>query len=235
MSKPTLGVIGTGDFATYLIAALRKGGHDGRILLSPHSPAKAHAIAARYGCEVAADEAGMVGEADWILLAIRPERLEEVLARLSLRPGQMVISAVAGAAVARLRAALGQEAGVVRILPSSYIDTVSQGIVPMYPLPPRSKPCWKRPAGSWCSTRRTSSSWHWLAPAFQAGCIASSRGSKPGSWSAACRRRRPASWLQATSRGRPAMRWRIRTCPLPGFRCDRDRRHLYQSRARLAA
>lgn len=133
MSKPTMGVIGTGDFAAYLIAALRKGGHDGRILLSPHNLAKAQAIAARHGCEVAADEASMVGEADWILLSIRPERLDDVLAGLSLRSGQVAISAVAGATVARLRASLGQDVGVVRIMPSSYIETVSQGIVPMYP------------------------------------------------------------------------------------------------------
>lgn len=133
MSKPTLGVIGTGDFAAYLIGALRKGGHDGRILLSPHNPAKAQAMAIRHGCEVAADEPGMIGEADWILLAIRPEQLQEALARLFLRPGQVVISAVAGATVARLRASLGQGVSVVRIMPSSYIDTVSQGIIPIYP------------------------------------------------------------------------------------------------------
>lgn len=133
MSKPTLCVIGTGDFAAYLIAALRKGGHDGRILLSPHNPAKAQAMAARHGCEVATDDAAMIDEADWILLAIRPEQLHAVLARLSLRPGQVVISAVAGATIAQLRASLGEGISVVRIMPSSYIDTVSQGIIPIYP------------------------------------------------------------------------------------------------------
>jgi pyrroline-5-carboxylate reductase len=36
MNSPTIGVVGTGDFSAYLIAALRKGGFDGRILLSPY-------------------------------------------------------------------------------------------------------------------------------------------------------------------------------------------------------
>jgi len=131
--KPTIGVIGTGDFAAYLIAALRKGGHEGRILLSPYSRSKAEALAARHACEVAADEARLLAEADWVLLAVRPGQLAAALANLSLRPRQLLISAVAGTSIARLRQALGEDVPVVRIMPSSYIDTVGGGVIPMYP------------------------------------------------------------------------------------------------------
>lgn len=131
--KPTIGVIGTGDFATYLIGALRKGGHDGRILLSPYSHKKAEALAERHTCEVAADEERMLAESDWIVLAVRPEQLDAALANLSLLPRHVVISAVAGTTIARLRATLGEDMPVVRIMPSSYIDTVSGGVIPIYP------------------------------------------------------------------------------------------------------
>lgn len=131
--KPTIGVIGTGDFATYLIAALRKGGHDGRILLSPYSRKKAEALAERHACEVAADEERMLAESDWIVLAVRPEQLDAALAKLSLLPRHVVISAVAGMTIAQLRATLGEDNPVIRIMPASYIDTVSGGVIPMFP------------------------------------------------------------------------------------------------------
>lgn len=134
--RPTIGVIGTGDFSAYLIAALRNGGHDGRILLSPYNRAKAAALAERHACEVAMDEACLIAQADWILLAVRPEHLAAALANLSPRPRQTVISAVAGVTIAQLRSALGEDVPVVRIMPSSYIDTVGGGVIPMYPAAP---------------------------------------------------------------------------------------------------
>lgn len=136
MAAPVIGIIGAGDFAAYLIAALRKGGHAGRILLSPHNPIKAQALAARHGCTVAADEADLAREVDWVLLAVRPEQVASAVSALTLRPGQTLISAVAGATVANLRAALGEDIQVVRIMPSSYIEAVNDGLVPMFPANP---------------------------------------------------------------------------------------------------
>ncbi|UVK48387.1 NAD(P)-binding domain-containing protein (plasmid) [Mesorhizobium sp. AR07] len=132
-SMPTIGVIGTGDFSTYLIAALRKGGFGGRILLSPYSRDKAETIAATHNCTVAPDDASMLAEADWILLAVRPEQLANALPRLVLRPKQVLISAVAGVTIAELRATIGEDILVVRIMPSSYIDTISEGLIPIFP------------------------------------------------------------------------------------------------------
>lgn len=133
MNQPTIAVVGTGDFSTYLIAGLRKGGFSGRILLSSYSQAKAHTLAVAYGCTVAADDASMLADADWILLAVRPEQVADALPKLSLRPTQVLISAVAGLAIADLRAATGNDTSVVRIMPSNYIDTVDQGLIPIFP------------------------------------------------------------------------------------------------------
>ncbi|MES0213353.1 NAD(P)-binding domain-containing protein [Mesorhizobium sp. M0028] len=133
MNMPTIGVVGTGDFAAYLIAALRRGGFRGRILLSPYSRAKAQMLAATYSCILAADNLSMLTEADWILLAVRPEQLANALPNLSFRPGQILVSAVAGVTIAELRAAKGHDLPVVRIMPSSYIQTITEGLVPIYP------------------------------------------------------------------------------------------------------
>jgi pyrroline-5-carboxylate reductase len=136
MTAPVIGVIGTGDFSAYLIAALIRGGHSGRILLSPHNMMKALDLSVRYGCAVAADHASLTGESDWVLLAVRPEQLASALSTLTLRPGQTLISAVAGATAAHLRSALGEEIRVVRIMPSSYIEAIDGGLIPMFPANP---------------------------------------------------------------------------------------------------
>lgn len=133
MNMPTIGFIGTGDFSAYLIAALRRGGFGGRILLSPYSRVKAERLATTHDCTVAADNASMLAEADWILLAVRPEQLANALPNLAMRPEQVLISAVAGVTIAELRAATGKDISVVRIMPSSYIDTINDGIIPVFP------------------------------------------------------------------------------------------------------
>lgn len=133
MSTPTIGVLGTGDFAAYFIAALRNGGHTGHVLLSPHSPAKAARLAAEQGCTVAADDTTMLAEADWVLLAVRPEQLPSALSNLALRSGQVLLSAVAGLTVGELRSAIGNDVPIIRIMPSSYIGVLQGGLLPIYP------------------------------------------------------------------------------------------------------
>lgn len=133
MDTPTIGVLGTGDFAAYFIAALRNGGHTGHILLSPHSPAKAARLAAERGCTVASDDIAMLAESDWVLLAVRPEQLPSALPKLALRSGQVLLSAVAGLTVGELRSAIGNDVPIIRIMPSSYIGVLQDGLLPIYP------------------------------------------------------------------------------------------------------
>ncbi|MEI9414442.1 NAD(P)-binding domain-containing protein [Mesorhizobium sp. Cs1321R2N1] len=133
MDTPTIGVLGTGDFAAYFIAALRNGGYTGHILLSPHSPAKAERLAAEQGCTVASDDTAMLAESDWLLLAVRPEQLPSALPKLALRSGQLLLSAVAGLTVDELRSAIGNDVAIIRIMPSSYIGVLQDGLLPIYP------------------------------------------------------------------------------------------------------
>jgi pyrroline-5-carboxylate reductase len=133
MRNPTIGAIGTGDFAAYFIAALRHGGSENRIILSPHSREKAAKLARDHGCEIAADDKSLVAEADWMLLAVRPAQLDAVAASVAFRPEQIVLSAVAGVPVERLRGALGSVGKIVRIMPSSYIEHMPDGLIPLFP------------------------------------------------------------------------------------------------------
>ncbi len=133
MNDPAIGVIGTGHFASYFIAALRRGGYGGRILLSPHSRSKAETIAREQDCEVAEDDLQLLANADWVLIAVRPEQLERALAKLVFRPDHLLLSAVAGVSVAEMRQHLGNSTTVVRIMPSSYIEAMPDGLIPLFP------------------------------------------------------------------------------------------------------
>ena len=133
MSEPTIGVIGTGHFAAYFIAALRKGGFEGKVLLSPHNTVKANALASEHGCTVAETNEHLIVSADWVLLAIRPGQVDETFRTTSIPSGKQVISAVAGMTVAELEGKLGGATDIVRIIPASYIEIVADGIIPMFP------------------------------------------------------------------------------------------------------
>jgi pyrroline-5-carboxylate reductase len=66
------GVIGTGHFASYFIAALRRGGYEGDILLSPRNASIAARVARDHRCLVAISNDDLLADADVILLSVRP-------------------------------------------------------------------------------------------------------------------------------------------------------------------
>lgn len=77
-----LGVIGTGHFAACFIAALRRGGYDGNVLLSPGNALIATALARNHGCVVASSVEEVLAGADVVLLSVRPEHAEVMSADL---------------------------------------------------------------------------------------------------------------------------------------------------------
>jgi pyrroline-5-carboxylate reductase len=72
------------------------------------------------GCQLAAEADGRVREARVVVLAVKPQGAAEVMASLHpmLRPGQVVLSIMAGVTLARLREGLGHEA-LVRAMPNT--------------------------------------------------------------------------------------------------------------------
>jgi pyrroline-5-carboxylate reductase len=130
-----LGIIGTGHFASYFIAALRRGGYDGDIVLSPRNAEMAARIARDHRCRVAPSNADVLDQADIILLSVRPQHLGEVAARLTCGSRHTVLSALAGIQIDRLRGLFPGAGAIHRIMPSSYIETV-RGPIPLYPEAP---------------------------------------------------------------------------------------------------
>ncbi|MDP5290913.1 NAD(P)-binding domain-containing protein [Oceanimonas sp. CHS3-5] len=133
MTPPTLGILGVGHLATYTVTGLRNGGDQRRIILSPRNAQAASRLAEQCGCEIADSNQQVVEGSDMILLAVRPQSLSELVQGLTFKPGQVVISAMAGVSLQQLRhyPAL-QGATLVRALPPASVE-VGAGPVPLFP------------------------------------------------------------------------------------------------------
>ena len=115
----TFGFIGVGELALYTIRGVRRGGYAETILLSPRNRDKAASLAAEYGCEVQVSNQAVVDNCDCVVIATRPVDCLQTLAQLEFKPGQLLISVVAGIEVDSLRSALPAGLDIVRAMPVS--------------------------------------------------------------------------------------------------------------------
>lgn len=112
----TLGVIGVGHLAGFMLTGLRRGGFGGDLLLGPRNAERAARLAAECGGRVAGSSQEVVDGADVILLATRPTQAAEAVSGLAFRPDQLVLSACAGVG-RHVLAPLVEPAHLVRIMP----------------------------------------------------------------------------------------------------------------------
>ena len=115
----TIGFIGVGELALYTIRGVRRGGYQSPILLSPRNREKAKYLAEKHDCEVQQDNQTVVDNSDYFVIATRPAHCLETLASLEFKPGQVLISVIAGIEVEQLRTVLPAELEVVRAMPVS--------------------------------------------------------------------------------------------------------------------
>lgn len=88
-----LGFIGTGTIASAVVEGIARDGH--QITVSERSRARSADLAARFGVAVA-DNQGVVDASDVLFLGLLPAQAAEVLPTLAFRPGQRLVSFMAG-------------------------------------------------------------------------------------------------------------------------------------------
>jgi pyrroline-5-carboxylate reductase len=115
----TIGFIGVGELALYTIRGVRHGGYAGRILLSPRNRARADLLASGQACEVQQDNQSVVTGSDYVVISTRPPDCLATLSELQFKPGQVLISVVAGIEVEQLRSVLPTDLEIVRAMPVS--------------------------------------------------------------------------------------------------------------------
>lgn len=122
LSASSLGVVGTGVMAEAMIAGLLRRGllSSAQVVCSHPRAERARELESRWGVTVLADNAQVAGQADILLLAVKPQVLPRVLRQLAgaVRADTLVISIVAGANTAALSARLAHRA-IVRAMPNT--------------------------------------------------------------------------------------------------------------------
>jgi len=122
LAARTIATIGSGVMAEAIIAGVLRGRlvEPSQIVASHPRPERREQLATAHGIRTVASNGEAVDGADVVILAIKPQMLARVARdiRPHLRPGQLVLSILAGATTRALTSALGHDQ-VVRSMPNT--------------------------------------------------------------------------------------------------------------------
>jgi len=123
LERKRLGFIGGGNMATALIRGMlaAKLATPEQILVADIDAAKTSKLVAAHGIVATPDNLELVKRSDVVLLAVKPQNMNAVLAQIApaVRDGQCFISIAAGAILSRLEGVLGPHARVIRVMPNT--------------------------------------------------------------------------------------------------------------------
>ena len=120
---PKLAIIGGGKMGEALIGGLTQSGwaKGEQIVVSEIHAARRDVLHDTYGVATTGDSAAAVEGADAVLLAVKPQDMDEVLATIApaVRPEQLVITIAAGIPIRVLERHLAEGVPVVRAMPNT--------------------------------------------------------------------------------------------------------------------
>lgn len=130
-----LGFIGTGTITAAVVRGLCATGAPPPIVLSPRNSRIAAALAAAHpeAVRVAGDNQEVVDASDVLVLAVRPQQLDEVAGGLRFRRDQLILSFVATVPAARVRPLVAPASRLVRACP---LPSLAQRLGPVIVTPP---------------------------------------------------------------------------------------------------
>jgi pyrroline-5-carboxylate reductase len=130
----TYGVLGVGAIGAAIVTGLCEGVDDPpEVLLSPRNAEIAAGLAQRFATvEVAADNQAVVDGAELVIVCVRPQVAETVLAELRFPADRIVISAMAGVPVETLRQLVAPATDIARVIPLPSVAR-RDGITPIHP------------------------------------------------------------------------------------------------------
>ena len=118
----TIGFVGGGNMAEALIRGITSAGvyKAGDIYVSDIRAERCDYLAGEYGVQKSAGNSELAGEADVVVLSVKPQNMAEALESIksSVKEDALVISIAAGVKVADIGAKLG-EAAIIRVMPNT--------------------------------------------------------------------------------------------------------------------
>ncbi|MDO8985071.1 pyrroline-5-carboxylate reductase dimerization domain-containing protein [Cypionkella sp.] len=128
-----IGILGIGHLAEYLVRGANRAQSGGvEFVLSPRSGDKAARLAETYRCSVAESNQAVVDQCEMVLVCLPAATGLVVLEALQFRDGQSVCSAMAGASLADLTAAVAPAEAFCAMMPG-FANAFSSGPSLLYP------------------------------------------------------------------------------------------------------
>jgi pyrroline-5-carboxylate reductase len=147
-AKTVHGVIGVGAIAAAIVEGLCADGDGPEMRLSPRNAATAAALAARYpSVSLSADNQAVLDAVSVVLLCVRPQDADVVLADLVFRPDHIVISVMAGISIDRLAALVAPATDICRTIPLPSAATRAS-VTPVFPARPVARALFDRLGGA---------------------------------------------------------------------------------------
>ncbi|MFO1201335.1 MAG: NAD(P)-binding domain-containing protein [Tabrizicola sp.] len=110
-----IGILGVGHLAELMVRGLQGSGYE--LVLSPRNPETAARLAGEFGCTLAISNQAVVDASDGVFVSLPAATGLQELTRLSFRPGQPVLSAMAGIGLVKLQQAIGPARAAVTMMP----------------------------------------------------------------------------------------------------------------------
>jgi pyrroline-5-carboxylate reductase len=128
------GVLGVGAIGAAIVTGLCENVDDApQVLLSPRNAGIAAGLAQRFASvDVAADNQAVVDGAQVVVVCVRPEVAQTVLAELRFPADRVVVSAMAGVPVTTLQRLVAPATDVARVIPLPSVAR-RDGITPVHP------------------------------------------------------------------------------------------------------
>lgn len=127
----SLGIVGVGGLAEFVIEGYRHAGDRREILLSPRGAARAADLARRFGCRVMPSNQAVLDAADAVMIATPPKEVIACVKALNWCRGQLLVCVAIDVTLDALKAAAPQ-AEIVRAMPSS-AASLGASAMPIYP------------------------------------------------------------------------------------------------------
>lgn len=117
-----IGFIGIGAMGSALLQGMLSSGvQPEQIVAADASESRLRDMVEKYGIEAASDNQGVAERARIIFLAVKPQDIETVLQGIdsAITREHLLISVAAGIPISFITASIGQQAGVIRVMPNT--------------------------------------------------------------------------------------------------------------------